>query len=132
MVGITGGGGIINSGGTLNLSDTIVCSNTPDQVGGQNGYNDNGGNFVEDICECAGDIIEDGVVDLIDFTAFLVNFGATGENIADLNGDLVVDIQDFSIFLVNFGNVCETRSAVAETGLGKVVPTHQGQGVPRK
>ena len=129
---ITGGGGIINSGGTLNLSDTIVCGNTPDQVGGQNGYNDNGGNFVEDICQCAGDIIEDGVVNLVDFSQFLIDFGSTGESVSDLNGDLVVDLNDFSIFLVNYGNVCETRSAVAETGLGKVAPTHHIGGVPRR
>ena len=94
---------------------------------------DDDGNGVPDVCEeCPGDIIEDGVVDLIDFTAFLVNFGATGENIADLNGDLVVDLNDFSIFLVNYGNVCETRSAVADTGLGKVAPTHHIGGVPRR
>ena len=91
------------------------------------------GNGVPDVCEeCPGDIIEDGVVNLVDFSQFLIDFGSTGESISDLNGDLVVDTQDFSIFLINFGNVCETRSAVAETGLGKVVPTHQGQGVPRK
>jgi len=94
---------------------------------------DDDGNGVPDVCEeCPGDIIEDGVVNLVDFSQFLIDFGSTGESISDLNGDLVVDLNDFSIFLVNYGNVCETRSAVAETGVGKVAPTHHIGGVPRR
>ncbi|MDG2053532.1 MAG: hypothetical protein P8J86_02375, partial [Phycisphaerales bacterium] len=47
---------------------------------------------------CPEDINGDGFVDLADFSDFLVNFGATGENPADINGDLVVDLVDFSAF----------------------------------
>ena len=56
---------------------------------------------------CPEDINGDGFVDLADFSDFLVNFGATGENPADINGDLVVDLADFSAFLVAYGNACE-------------------------
>ncbi|MDG2054758.1 MAG: hypothetical protein P8J86_08625, partial [Phycisphaerales bacterium] len=49
-----------------------------------------------------------------DFSDFLVNFGATGENPADINGDLVVDLVDFSAFLVAYGNACEDNRSQRE------------------
>jgi hypothetical protein len=113
--------GDCNNNSTVDYEEILSDENT-----------DANDNWELDFCECPGDIIEDGVVNLVDFSQFLVDFGSTGESISDLNGDLVVDLNDFSIFLVNYGNVCETRSAVAETGLGKVAPTHHIGGVPRR
>ncbi|MDG2054864.1 MAG: endonuclease/exonuclease/phosphatase family protein [Phycisphaerales bacterium] len=57
--------------------------------------------------ECTGDINGDLIVNVDDFSQFLVQFGQTGVNLsADLDGDLDVDIEDFSVFLIHFGMTC--------------------------
>ncbi|MDG2053468.1 MAG: hypothetical protein P8J86_02045 [Phycisphaerales bacterium] len=54
-----------------------------------------------------GDFNNDNIVDISDFSIFLVNFGISCDLgdacVGDLNGDRTVNISDFSIFLVNFG-----------------------------
>ena len=58
---------------------------------------------------CPGDLTGDDLVDVADFSEFLIYFGQTGPGLsADLDGDEDVDIGDFSVFLVNFGNDCNT------------------------
>lgn len=50
------------------------------------------------------DIIKDGVVNILDFNALIVNWGRTEKgNIADINGDGVVDIFDFNLLMVYWG-----------------------------
>lgn len=60
--GLTGGGGLINTGGTLSIENSAVCENIPENVGGQNGYNDLGGNCVASACD--SDL--DGTPDCLD------------------------------------------------------------------
>jgi hypothetical protein len=55
---------------------------------------------------CIGDINGDLVVDLTDFSIFLLNFGLESGGPSDLNNDLVINLEDFSLFLVNYGRVC--------------------------
>ncbi len=58
--------------------------------------------------ELIGDINLDGIVDLMDFSIFLVDFGLVCAPNASCGSDLdnsgIVDITDFGIFLVNYGN----------------------------
>ena len=50
-----------------------------------------------------GDITGNGVVDLFDFNAIVVDWGSTGSSLSsDLNRDGVVDILDFNILIVNW------------------------------
>ena len=59
---------------------------------------------------CTADINQSGVVDLDDFSIFLIHFGQIGVNIADINGDLVVDLADFSQLLLSWGP-CQNEEA---------------------
>ena len=89
------------------VSDTLFCENDATAIEGP--WDDGGGNTVTDECpvDCPGDIDGDLVVDVADFSEFLIQFGETGPGLsADIDGDQDVDIDDFSDFLVNFGNVC--------------------------
>ena len=52
---------------------------------------------------CAADIDRSGEVDFDDFSLFLIHFGQSGANIADINGDRVVDLADFSQLLLSWG-----------------------------
>ena len=56
---------------------------------------------------CLGDTNGDLIVNLVDFTQLMVDYGTTGDSRADFNGDNIVDLADFSILLVNYGNSCE-------------------------
>ena len=63
---------------------------------------------IEEATVCPGDATGDLVVDVVDFSQLLIDFGQSGPGLsADFNGDNIVDVQDFSILLVNFGNSCE-------------------------
>ncbi|MCS7300095.1 MAG: hypothetical protein NZ556_00875, partial [Fimbriimonadales bacterium] len=53
-----------------------------------------------------GDVDENDCIDDADLLAVLFNFGATGDNPADLNLDGVVDDADLLIVLFNFGAGC--------------------------
>ena len=78
-----------------------------------------------------GDISQDGVIDIGDFTLWSDAFGTTGVGLpADLSNDGEVDIGDFTIWSDNFGNTSGAGgngagvasvpepSAVALLGLG--------------
>jgi len=54
------GGGMNNYQGSSTLTDTTVCSNTPDQINGF--WIDNGGNCISEIC----DSDDDGTFDCFD------------------------------------------------------------------
>ena len=62
--------------------------------------------FDEVQTHCTLDLDGSGVIDVGDFSIFLVEFGTVGASPADFNGDGVVNISDFSIFLLDFGRPC--------------------------
>ncbi|MCE9559159.1 MAG: metallophosphoesterase [Armatimonadetes bacterium] len=54
-----------------------------------------------------GDVVDDNVIDLSDYTQLVIAFNAqpadpNWQATADLNGDLVVDLTDYTILVVNF------------------------------
>jgi hypothetical protein len=49
-----------------------------------------------------GDFNNDSKVDFLDFNTLMINWGATGSNIADLNNDGVVDFFDFNTLMINW------------------------------
>lgn len=58
---------------------------------------------------CAGDLNEDGLVDLADLTTMLANFGTAGGATAaqgDMDGDGDVDLSDLTALLSIFGSLC--------------------------
>ena len=63
------------------------------------------------------DIVPNGEVDVFDLIELLNNWGATGQNIADVNGDEVVDTFDL-LQLLNMwdGILCECGNNVVEPG----------------
>ncbi len=81
----------------------------PDECDIANGTSqDNNNNGIPDECEpCPGDLNGDGVVDLVDMSILLNNFGNTGPNLpGDIDGDGDVDLVDLSLLLSNFGTNC--------------------------
>ena len=95
------GGGLYNWSDATTLIDTVVCSNTPDQING--GYTDGGGNTIEDECpsECP-DINGDGYVNVTDLLAVIDQWGQT-DSPADVTGDGVVDVTDLLEVVGNWG-----------------------------
>src|SRR6478736_3291816 len=68
-----------------------------------------------------GDINNDGIVDIRDYGAWRLAFGATDcGNPADLNGDCIVDIRDYGIWRQNFG---QTGPTVTPTAAATATPT---------
>ena len=57
-----------------------------------------------EIASIPEDINGDGVVNIIDLTFAVANFGATGTNTADVNNDGVVDIVDLVLIAAAFGD----------------------------
>ena len=70
----------------LALTNTTVCGNTPDQIGGS--WYDNGGNSVSDECACPGDYNGDGQVNVQDLIAVISGWGNPYDG-SDLNQVLV-------------------------------------------
>lgn len=50
-----------------------------------------------------GDLNQDKIVNLFDYTIFVPEYGQTGASPADLNGDGKVDLFDYTIFVTNYG-----------------------------
>ncbi|MCH2145672.1 MAG: hypothetical protein MK082_11100, partial [Phycisphaerales bacterium] len=97
------GGGInaVSSSAILELVDTTVCNNEPENVTGP--FNDLGGNT---ICNCPTDLTGDGTINGADLSILLGLWGAcgSGDCIADLTGDGTVDGADLSILLGLWGD----------------------------
>ena len=83
------------------LIDTVVCSNSPDQING--GYTDGGGNAIADECpsDCP-DINGDGVVSVADLLLVIDQWGLA-DSPADLNFDGIVDVFDLLTVVGNWG-----------------------------
>ena len=92
---------------TTTFVDTIVCGNTPDQIGGS--FTDDGGNCVQEVCidcglaDCPTDLDDDGATDGIDFGLLLVAWGECRDCAADFNDDGVVDGEDLAMILAAWG-----------------------------
>ncbi|MBI5863516.1 MAG: CHRD domain-containing protein [Planctomycetes bacterium] len=68
------------------------------------------GQLIDTPMVCPGDLNGDGLVDLVDLTRLLSNFGRTGAatpSDGDLDGDTDVDLADLTNLLSNFGSICE-------------------------
>jgi hypothetical protein len=74
---------------------------------------------------CLGDTNGDLIVNLVDFTQLMVDYGTTGSSAADFNGDNIVDLADFSILLINYGNECNAPLRAAPTGGSKKSPSNE-------
>nr|BAL57562.1 hypothetical conserved protein [uncultured Chloroflexota bacterium] len=60
--------------------------------------------ILNDVVLLAGDIVEDGVIDIADAVAIGAVFGSTDpDEVADLNDDGVVDVLDLILMAANFG-----------------------------
>jgi hypothetical protein len=85
---------------TMSLQDSYVCNNLPrPNITGR--WTNLGGNTV---CDCAGDLNVDGVVNGADLGLMLSSWGLCGSNCsADLNGDAVVNGADLGLLLSAWG-----------------------------
>ena len=89
------------------LTDTRVCANETEQIGGP--WVDNGGNVIASQCPawCAEDLDGNGIVDGADLAALLTDWGSTGGTFiclpTDLNEDSVVGGEDLSLILARWG-----------------------------
>ena len=99
-----GGIGITDTGlltSTLSLRGTSACNNTPRPNVGGGRWTDLGGNT---ICDCAGDLNIDGVVNGADLGLMLSSWGPCGSNCnSDLNSDNVVNGADLGLLLSAWG-----------------------------
>jgi len=99
---VQGGIGILEDGATtkVSLHGTTVCGNLPrPNVAGR--FNDLGGNVV---CDCAGDLNLDGVVNGADLGLMLSGWGPCGSScLYDLNVDGVVNGADLGLLLAAWG-----------------------------
>ncbi len=103
----TGGGMWTTPFANPQVLNSVICGNMPNQIFGP--WIDLGGNLVADECPadaCDADINGDGVINILDFTTLLVEWGKVGVSDADINGDLIVDIADFSTLLITWGSDC--------------------------
>lgn len=50
-----------------------------------------------------GDIIKDGVIEILDYNTLMLNWGLRGNNPADINHDGVVDVLDFNLIMIYWG-----------------------------
>ena len=94
------GGGMFNYESSPTLTNTVLCSNTPDQIDGD--WTDNGGNTIATSCDCPTDINGDGIVNGADLT-FLFGFWGSNDAVADVNSDGIVDGADLTVMLDAWG-----------------------------
>jgi hypothetical protein len=89
---------IAADGSTKNYTVTINVSTTTQTNNGATNW------FINEVKRT--DIIRDGVIDILDFNALMVNWGKQNiGNLANVNQDSLVDILDFNLLMVNWGQV---------------------------
>jgi hypothetical protein len=86
-----------DSGRSVAVDDSdnaFLCGRTTGSLGGPHtGFGDDA--FIVKFAPgCAGDVTDNGSVDITDLLAVIAAWGATGSNPADVNGDNVVNITD--------------------------------------
>ena len=96
------GGGLYNWSDAVTLIDTVVCSNSPDQING--GYIDGGGNIIAAECliDCQGDIDGNSIVDVSD-VLLLIGYWGSSDSPGDINQDGIVDVSDLLIVIDSWG-----------------------------
>ena len=92
-----GGGGIYTTTNLEYLMDTLVCGNSPTQIGGS--WTDNGGNCVQDSCDdcdesCPGDFDDSGTVDVSDLLAVIAGW------------DDPYNVNDLLLVISEWGSTC--------------------------
>ena len=116
----SGGGVFVEDGGTVTLTETVVCSNAPDQIAGA--YTSDETSCLSDVCTdvdedgipdgcqidepCVGDVNGDDVVDGVDLAFILGAWGSDDVN-ADVSGDGTVDGVDLALVLGAWGACSE-------------------------
>ena len=85
------------------LTDTVLCSNTPNHFFGS--WVDNGGNTIADVCTDCPDINGDGYVNVSDLLTIIDEWGLANSP-ADVNDDGIVDVSDLLMVVGNWGE-CE-------------------------
>ena len=103
---IDSGGVTFATGGMLEMGGTVGQHDAHDLL--QGGMFLQTGGFWFTPCSIArhGDADGNGCTDDADLLIVLFNFGAAGQNIADVNCDNIVDDADLLIVLFNFGAGC--------------------------
>jgi len=81
----------------VELIDSVVCENGPDEIEGP--WLDGGGNI---ICICTCDVDDDGEVTISDLLIILSQWGDQG-GIGDVNDDGIVDVGDLLLAIDSFG-----------------------------
>ena len=101
------GGGVW--GGVLQLADSVICANVPDQIAGGSIVEDLGGNLISEVGPCIplpGDFDGNFVIDGADLAVVLGQWGPCrrGGCIADLDGNRIVNGGDLAMLLANWGS----------------------------
>jgi hypothetical protein len=85
---------------TANLSDTSFCGSGSADISGS--WTDLGNNSFDSDCECLGDGMPDGIVDIHDLLAMIAAFG-TDDAVWDFNDDGLVGVDDMLILIAAWG-----------------------------
>jgi predicted outer membrane repeat protein len=88
---------------SLSFRDTFLCENLDGNLNVNGGWTDLGGNFV---CDCPGDLNNDGVADALDITIILGSWGPCPPGVfcvADTDGDGLVSATDMATVLGAWG-----------------------------
>ena len=105
--GSFGGGMYCKNVSSATLTNSIMCSNTPQQVFGS--FVDNGGNCIQESCvdckssECPTDLNGDGFTNGADLGVFFVAWDSCADCPEDFNGDGVVNGEDLGLLFVTWG-----------------------------
>ena len=102
---IANGGGAIYSwnSSTPAIGSSVICGNTPDQIGGP--FSDQGSNTISKECgtDCPTDLDGDGTTGGGDLGLLFVEWGRCPDCAADFNSDGVVNGEDLGIMFVEWG-----------------------------
>jgi hypothetical protein len=102
---IANGGGAIYSwnSSTPAIGSSVICGNTPDQIGGP--FSDQGSNTISEECgtDCPTDLDGDGTTGGGDLGLLFVEWGRCPDCAADFNDDGVVNGEDLGIMFVEWG-----------------------------
>ncbi|HIB51477.1 MAG TPA: hypothetical protein EYO40_09480 [Phycisphaerales bacterium] len=98
------GGGIDAPASILNLTDTTVCGNTPNQINGE--WTDLGGNTIADVCAvvCPADINGDGSVNVSDILLMISAWGPCDGCAEDIDGSGEVNVTDLLTVIGAWGD----------------------------
>ncbi|MCH2134075.1 MAG: right-handed parallel beta-helix repeat-containing protein [Phycisphaerales bacterium] len=101
-------GGAMLLGGVTQATITAsrFCGNTaPNGQHILGSFQDGGDNSFADICNCSGDVNDDGVVNVTDILIVIAEYGSDSP-LGDVNDDGLVDVNDLLQVLTEFGLDC--------------------------